>query len=42
MSDQLMVMNNGKIEELGEADAIYELPQKAYTKTLIAAIPKGM
>jgi len=42
MSDQLMVMNNGKIEELGEADAIYELPQKAYTKALIAAIPKGM
>ena len=42
MSDQLMVMNNGKIEELGEADAIYKSPQKAYTKTLIAAIPKGM
>ena len=42
MSDQLMVMNNGKIEELGEADAIYESPQKAYTKALIAAIPKGM
>ena len=42
MSDQLMVMNKGKIEELGEADAIYESPQKAYTKALIAAIPKGM
>ena len=42
MSDQLMVMNNGKIEELGEADAIYKSPQKAYTKALIAAIPKGM
>jgi peptide/nickel transport system ATP-binding protein len=42
MSDQLMVMNKGKIEEFGEADAIYESPQKAYTKALIAAIPKGL
>ena len=42
MSDQLMVMNKGKIEELGEADAIYESPQKAYTKALIEAIPKGI
>jgi len=42
MSDQLMVMNRGKIEELGEADAIYEAPQKAYTKALIDAIPKGI
>ena len=42
MSDQLMVMNKGKIEELGEADSIYESPQKAYTKTLIEAIPKGL
>ena len=41
MSDKLMVMNKGKIEELGEADAIYESPQKAYTKALIEAIPKG-
>ncbi len=42
MSDQLMVMNKGKIEELGEADAIYDNPQKAYTKALIDAIPKGL
>ena len=42
MSDQLMVMNNGKIEELGEADTIYDNPQKAYTKLLIDAIPKGL
>ena len=41
MSDQLMVMNNGKIEEIGEADSIYESPQKEYTKILIEAIPKG-
>ena len=42
MSDQLMVMNKGKIEEIGEADSIYKSPQKAYTKALIAAIPKGI
>mgnify|MGYP006127616687 FL=1 len=42
MSDQLLVMNKGNIEELGEADAIYESPQKAYTKALIDAIPKGL
>ena len=42
MSDQLMVMNKGKIEEIGEADSVYESPQKEYTKTLIEAIPKGL
>lgn len=41
MSDQVLVMNKGKIEELGDADALYENPQKEYTKKLIAAIPKG-
>ena len=42
MSDQLLVMNQGKIEELGEADSIYTNPKKDYTKTLIDAIPKGL
>ena len=42
MSDQLMVMNKGKIEEIGEADAIYKSPQKEYTKKLLEAIPKGI
>lgn len=41
MADQLLVMNEGKIEELGDADEIYANPNKAYTKKLIAAIPKG-
>ncbi len=41
MSDQLLVMNNGKIEEIGDADHIYENPSKVYTKKLIQAIPKG-
>ncbi len=42
MSDQLVVMNKGKIEEIGEADAIYKNPKKAYTQKLIDAIPKGI
>ena len=42
MSDQLLVMNEGKIEEIGEADSIYNKPQKEYTKKLIEAIPKGL
>jgi peptide/nickel transport system ATP-binding protein len=39
MSDRVMVMNRGKIEEIGPADTIYTQPQQAYTKQLIAAIP---
>ncbi|QIE59970.1 ABC transporter ATP-binding protein [Rasiella rasia] len=42
MADQLLVMNQGKIEELGDADEIYANPTKAYTKKLIDAIPKGI
>lgn len=42
MSDQLLVMNKGIIEEKGNADDIYANPQKPYTKKLIEAIPKGI
>ena len=42
MSDQLLVMNKGKVEELDDADIIYEHPKKEYTKKLIHAIPKGL
>ena len=41
MSDQVLVMNKGKIEEIADADTLYANPQKEYTKMLIAAIPKG-
>lgn len=41
MSDRMVVMNKGKIEEMGISDEIYNNPQKEYTKNLIAAIPKG-
>ena len=42
MSDQLLVMNNGQIEEKGDADAIYKSPKTVYTQKLIEAIPKGI
>jgi peptide/nickel transport system ATP-binding protein len=42
ISDRIMVMNKGKIEESGPADDIYHHPQSAYTKNLIASIPKGI
>lgn len=41
MSDRMIVMNKGVIEEAGIADEIYNHPQKPYTQTLINAIPKG-
>ena len=42
MSDQLVVMNKGKIEEIGDADTIYKTPKTSYTQKLIDAIPKGI
>ncbi len=42
MADQLLVMKDGKIEELGDADEIYANPTKEYTKRLINSIPKGI
>jgi len=42
MSDQLIVMNQGQIEEMNDADLIYKNPEKLYTKKLIHAIPKGL
>ncbi|PSR04119.1 MAG: ABC transporter ATP-binding protein, partial [Bacteroidetes bacterium SW_11_45_7] len=41
MSDRMVVMNEGKIEEMGRSDDIYANPQRDYTKRLIDAIPKG-
>jgi peptide/nickel transport system ATP-binding protein len=41
MSDRMVVMNQGIVEELNDADEIYNNPQTDYTKRLIAAIPRG-
>ena len=40
MSDRVVVMYNGKIQEMNEADALFNNPQNDYTKKLIAAICK--
>lgn len=41
MSDQVLVMNKGKMEEIADADQLYANPKSDYTKKLIDAIPKG-
>ena len=40
MSDRVVVMYNGKIQEMNEADILFNNPQNDYTKKLIAAICK--
>ena len=42
VSDRIMVMNRGKIEEIGPSEEVYHHPKSAYTQKLIASIPKGM
>lgn len=39
MSDRVVVMYNGKIQEMNEADELFNNPQNDYTKRLIAALP---
>lgn len=39
ISDRMIVMNKGKVEEEGFPERIYNEPQAAYTKKLISAIP---
>ncbi|MEM8675640.1 MAG: ABC transporter ATP-binding protein [Cyanobacteria bacterium P01_G01_bin.67] len=41
MSDRIMVMNQGQIEEIGAAEEIYRHPQTEYTRKLIDSIPTG-
>ncbi|HWB93073.1 MAG TPA: ABC transporter ATP-binding protein [Puia sp.] len=40
ISDRILVMNRGKIEESGNAADVYGHPRIEYTKRLIAAIPQ--
>jgi peptide/nickel transport system ATP-binding protein len=42
MSDRIAIMKNGKLEEIGLADDIYNHPKTEYTQKLIAAIPKTL
>jgi peptide/nickel transport system ATP-binding protein len=41
MSDRMVVMDKGKVEEMGDADEVCNNPQSPYTQKLISAIPKG-
>ncbi|MES2681359.1 MAG: ABC transporter ATP-binding protein [Bacteroidota bacterium] len=41
MSDRMIVMQKGKIVEMGDADEIYNNPKNEYTRKLIHSIPKG-
>jgi len=40
MSDKIMVMAKGKVLEYGTASDIITSPKAAYTKSLLAAVPK--
>jgi len=41
MSDQVMVMHQGSVVEMDDADTLYRDPQHPYTRSLLAAIPRG-
>ena len=41
MSDRLIVMKHGRIEEIGDSDKIYQSPQSVYTQKLLEAIPQN-
>jgi len=40
ISDRIIVMNKGKIEETGKAEDVYYHPSQPYTQKLISAIPE--
>ncbi len=39
MADQVMVMHQGAVVEMADADTLYRAPQHPYTRTLLAAMP---
>ena len=42
IADEVMVMNQGKVVEMGNADLLYRNPTHPYTRTLLGAIPGGL
>jgi peptide/nickel transport system ATP-binding protein len=42
ISDEVVVMNNGKVVEAADAVSIYERPKDEYTKKLLNSIPRGI
>ncbi len=41
ISDEVMVMSEGAVVEMADSDEIYRHPQEAYTRRLLASIPRG-
>jgi len=41
ISDQVMVLHEGKLVEMANSDDIYRAPQDDYTRKLLSAIPRG-
>ena len=39
LCDEIVVMNAGKIEEMGSCDKVYTSPQSEFTRALLAAVP---
>jgi len=42
ISDRILVMRKGLIEESGTPDSIYRNPKSAYTRKLLESVPKLM
>jgi len=40
LADRVVVMRNGRVEEYGSAAKIFTAPQAAYTRELLAAVPR--
>jgi len=40
LCSKVLVMQHGRVVEMGDAEAIFENPKKSYTQKLIASIPK--
>jgi peptide/nickel transport system ATP-binding protein len=41
ISDEILVMSEGKVVEIANSDDLYRHPREPYTQRLIASIPKG-
>jgi oligopeptide/dipeptide ABC transporter ATP-binding protein len=40
VSDRVLVLNEGKVVETGDADAVFRNPREPYTQRLLAALPR--
>ena len=41
IADRVMVMHHGSVVEMADSDELYRNPQHPYTRSLLAAIPRG-